>query len=96
MPEEISKLDAVRLAIEQLGEVSTQELSAHIENQFGMVIPPPIIAVVRASLLDKQQLEISRRKAKELIEKSRTEQPPGKGRRKDGGATIPAESQEGL
>jgi hypothetical protein len=81
----VGGLLAARLAMERLGDVSTQELSAHIEKQFRMVIPPPIVALVRASLLDKQQLEISRRKSKELIEKSPAEQPPAKGRKKDGG-----------
>jgi hypothetical protein len=47
MAEEMSKLEAVRLALEQLGDASPQELAAFIEERYGVKVQPAVVPVVR-------------------------------------------------
>ncbi len=69
-----TKLEAVRLAREQLGEASPSQIAAHIETTFGLKIQPPIVTVLLASLREREQLELSRRKAQEEMVRLRAEQ----------------------
>ncbi len=49
-------LDAFRLAVESLGDVSSDEIALHIQQTFGMKFEPKIIPILRASLQDWQNL----------------------------------------
>jgi hypothetical protein len=69
MAEGLSKLEAVRLALAELGEATAVEVSAFVRRRFGLKVPAAFVPVVRASLLEKEALarsaEASARAARE-------------------------------
>lgn len=69
-----SKLEAVRQAKMLLGDVSPEQIAAFAETTFGVKIPPAIVAVLLASLLEREALEASRHRVLELLEQARIEQ----------------------
>jgi hypothetical protein len=85
-----SKLDAVRLAKERLGEAPAEELADFIEKNFGLRVQPAIVAVLLASLRERESLERSRQRALEEIERARAEQPQAARPGKKGGGKPPA------
>jgi len=66
----MTKLEMVRQAVRELGEVPHAELSAFVRRQHATDIPPPIIAVILATLRDGELLERLRREAKKAIERA--------------------------
>jgi hypothetical protein len=70
----MSKLEAVKLAQQQLGTGTSEEIAALVSANFGMEIKPAIVTVLLASLREREQLEQSRQKALEAIEKVKAEQ----------------------
>jgi hypothetical protein len=58
----MTKLDMVKEALGQLGEVSAQEISAFVESKYGVKIDPAFIPVYRATLKDKERMEKARRR----------------------------------
>jgi hypothetical protein len=90
----MSKLEAVKLAQQQLKTGTSEEIAAFISANFGVKIKPAIVTVLLASLREREQLELSRRNALEAIEKAKAEQGQkqeveGKktGKRRQGAAT---------
>jgi hypothetical protein len=69
-------LEAVRLALAELGDVPHQELAAFVRDRFGLKIPPHFIPVAKASLQGLEQLEAARRAAKELVAQAQAEPKP--------------------
>ena len=65
MSEVPSKLEAVRLARERLGEAPAAEVAAFVETAFGVKMQPAIAAVLLASLRERECLEESKRRALE-------------------------------
>jgi hypothetical protein len=57
------KLEAVRLAKGRLGDVPPAEIAAYVEANFGLILKPAIVAVLLASLLEREQLEASKKRA---------------------------------
>jgi hypothetical protein len=58
----MTKLEMVKEALSQIGEVSAQELSAFVESKYGTTIDPAFIPVYRATLKDKERMEKARRR----------------------------------
>lgn len=77
-----TKLEAVRLAREQLGDAPSPQLAAFVESTFGLTIQPTIVTVLLASLREREHLELSRRKAQEEMERASAEPVAKKPRRK--------------
>jgi len=46
----MTKIEAYRRAAAELGDATPEEMSAFIENKFGVVISPPYIPLFRATL----------------------------------------------
>jgi hypothetical protein len=69
-----SKLEVVKLAREQLGDVPSPQIAAHIEATFGLEIQPAIVTVLLASLREREHLEASRRRVQEEMGRIRAEQ----------------------
>jgi hypothetical protein len=65
--QQISRLEAVRLALAELGDVQSGDLAAFVGRRFGVKIPAAYVPVARASLLGLEQLEGSRKRARELL-----------------------------
>ena len=75
MPVTVSVQEAVRLAKVALGNVPPQELAAWMATNLGLTVKPVIVTVMLGALLEKEQLEQTRLKALELVEKAKAEQP---------------------
>lgn len=63
----MDKLEMVRLALVELGDVPGQELADHIERLHGVRIDPKFLPVFKASLRNKQQLAAAREAARAVI-----------------------------
>jgi hypothetical protein len=50
-------VEAVRRALADVGEVSHEELAAHVQKAFGLTIRPSFMPVVRAAVKDRENLE---------------------------------------
>jgi hypothetical protein len=74
MSQEPSKLEAVRLAREHLGEAPAQELAHFVEVKYGLKLKPAIVTVLLASLREREQLQASKQRAQELLARARAEQ----------------------
>jgi hypothetical protein len=74
MSEVPSKLEAVRLAKERLGEAPAAEVAAFVEAAFGLKMQPAIVAVLLASLRERESLQASQARAMATIEQARTDQ----------------------
>jgi hypothetical protein len=60
----MDKLEMMKQALKELGEVPAQELAAFIERQFGIKVDARFIPIWRASLRGRQALEQSRNAAR--------------------------------
>ncbi len=58
-------VDAVRRALAELGEVSNEELAAHVKNAYGLAVRLNFVPVLRAVVRDKENLEARRRRAQQ-------------------------------
>ena len=56
----MSKMDAFRLAIAEIGDGSAEELSSFIRQKYNVVIEPKQIVVFRATWLDFQRMNRNR------------------------------------
>jgi hypothetical protein len=56
-------VDAARRALAELGDVSNEELAAHLQKAYGLSVRPNIIPVLKAAVRDKENLEAWRRRA---------------------------------
>ena len=74
MSEAPSKLEAVRLARQRLGEAPAAEVAAFVEATFGVKMQPAIAAVLLASLRERESLQASQARAMAMVEQARAEQ----------------------
>jgi hypothetical protein len=70
----MDRLELVRLAVQELGDVSTQELSVFIEATHGVKIEPKFIPVFKATLRARLQ-EAARQAARPPVEQTTVEAP---------------------
>ncbi len=61
----MTRIEAFRLAIQEIGDVSAEELSSFIQRKFGIRISVPYIPVFRATLR-AQQVAVGPERVKEL------------------------------
>jgi len=61
----MSMVEAIRLALAEVGDVSNEELATHVKNAYGVVIRPNFIPVIKAAVKDKETLEAWKRRAAE-------------------------------
>ena len=66
----MTKLDMVRDAVRTLGEATPTELSAYIRQRYAAHIPPPVVALMGATLRDDELMERLLREAREVIAKT--------------------------
>ncbi len=58
--EGMSKEEAVRFALGEVGDVSAEELAAFVQRRFGLWIEPKFVPVFKASIRAREQLEKAR------------------------------------
>lgn len=68
----MTMVDAVRHALAELGEVSNEDLAAHLQKAYSLTVRPNFIPVLRAAVRDKENLEAWRRRAEERAEPAPT------------------------
>ena len=56
----MSKMDAFRLAVAEIGDGSAEELSSFIQQKYNVLIEPKQIVVFRATWLDFQRMNRNR------------------------------------
>jgi hypothetical protein len=61
----MSQAEALRRAMAELGDVSAEELVAHIRTNYGVTVRPQFVPVLKATLKDKENLAEWRRKSQE-------------------------------
>jgi hypothetical protein len=66
------KLEAFRQAVAEMGDATSEEMSAFIESRFGLVIAPPYIPLFQATLRF-QKKSSGQEKPKECVTSSRLE-----------------------
>lgn len=71
----MNKEELVRIALQELGNASAQELSAFIERCHGVLIEPKFIPIFKASIRAQVHLEEARQAAKAVLEQIKTEVP---------------------
>lgn len=71
----MDKVELVRLALQELGDVSAQELSVFIEKTHSVQIEPRFIPMFKASIRAKDRLELDRQAARAVVEQSKSESP---------------------
>lgn len=65
----MDKVALVRAALQEVGELPAAELSAHIQQKHGIEITPPMVAIIKATLLHKQLLAKYRQEGKAIVER---------------------------
>ncbi len=68
----VTKEEAVRLALAEVGDVSAEDLSVFIQRRFGLRIEPKFVPVFKASIRAREQLEAARRARNRLAAESET------------------------
>ena len=56
----MEKLEALRLALAELGDTPASELAAFVRTRYGMEVQQGIIPVIKATLRDKEQQDRAR------------------------------------
>ena len=59
----MSQVEALRRALAELGDVSAEELAAHVRTKYGVTVRPQFVPVLKATLKDKENLAEWRRKS---------------------------------
>jgi hypothetical protein len=52
----MTKMEAFQLALAEVGDISAEQLSAHVARKFGITIEPKFIPFFRASVRDLENL----------------------------------------
>jgi hypothetical protein len=74
MPEAVSKQEAVRQAVAELGEAPPQEIAAFVQAKFALQVQAQFVPVLLASLRGQEQLERSRQAARQALAQARAEE----------------------
>ena len=64
----MNQAEALRLAMMELGDISAEELAAHIGTKYGLTVRPEFVPVLKATLKDKENLAEWRRRSQEAAQ----------------------------
>jgi hypothetical protein len=68
--ETMDKVEAVRQALAERGDLSAQELAALVRARYGVDLDPRFVPVIKAMLKDKQMLALTRQTQRQTAEGS--------------------------
>jgi hypothetical protein len=57
----MEKVEAVRLALAERGDLPCEELAAFVQARFGVKVEPRLLPVIKAMLRDREALAAARR-----------------------------------
>jgi hypothetical protein len=69
------QVEAVRIAKDKLGDTTSTELAAYIQEAFGLTIKPAFVTVLLGTLQERETLERSGREALEKLQRWKAENP---------------------
>ena len=52
----MDKIEAVRLALAEVGNMTAEELSAFVKVRYGVTVEPKIVPIIKATLRDKERM----------------------------------------
>ena len=58
----MDKIEAVRLALAELGDVTAEELVAFVKVRYSVAVQTNIVPIIKATLRDKERMEMARQK----------------------------------
>ena len=58
----MDKIEAVRLALVEVGDVTAEELAAFVKDRYGVTVEPRIVPIIKATLRDKERMELARQR----------------------------------
>ena len=58
----MDKIEAVRLALAEVGDVTAEELAAFVKARYGVTVEPKIAPIIKATLRDKERMEVARQR----------------------------------
>ena len=58
----MGKVEMMRVALQELGEATAEELSAFLEKSYSLKVDPKFISILKASVREKEILAESRQK----------------------------------
>jgi hypothetical protein len=53
-------IEAIRLALAEVGDVTAEELVAFVKARYGVTVGPKIVPIIKATLLDKERMTASK------------------------------------
>jgi hypothetical protein len=56
----MNKIEAVRLALKELGEVTNENLVVFVQSRFGVKVDPKMVPVIRATLRGMVMMAVAR------------------------------------
>jgi hypothetical protein len=56
----MDKMEAVRLALMEIGNVTAEELAAFVKARYGVSVRPKLVPIIKATLLDKERMRTAR------------------------------------
>lgn len=63
----MDKIEAVRIAMTELGEVAAEQLTAFVRQRFGVTIDPRFVPIFKATVRDREGMERARRVGAQVI-----------------------------
>ena len=66
----MDKIEAVRLALAEVGDVTAEELVAFVKVRYGVTVEPKIVPIIKATLRDKERMEVARQRRAAVAVKS--------------------------
>ena len=58
----MNMIEAVRLALAELGNVKSEELAAFVKDRYGLTVQPRFVPVIKATLRDKERMAEAQQK----------------------------------
>ena len=55
-------IEAVRLALAEVGDVTAEELAAFVKDRYGVTVGPNFVPVIKATLRDKERMAVARQR----------------------------------
>ncbi len=69
----MDRLEAFRLALAEIGDVSAAELATHIQKKYGVIIEPRFVPVYKAAIRDMERTSKLRQNATPVPPKDSSE-----------------------
>ena len=66
----MDKIEAVRLALAEVGDVTAEELVAFVKVRYGVAVQSNIVPIIKATLRDKERMAVAQQRRAAAAEKT--------------------------